>query len=290
MLALALSWSVAAILGLVIVRDYRATDRPPPPRGRPTSRSRSRQPSLPPGCRLLPPGVSARRGGRHASRIPVGRDQDRVRRDAGRSSRAAGMALPHAYRLGVSSNAAARLVAEGRRTIVALVVCVGTLGLLTPELLVVIGDINTTRPRPQWGSSRSPCSRRPVHRRLARVHRAWTADMGAAVMAGVARASRPTSLSPRRWARRAPQAGRPWPVRDRDHRDPPAAAIEDPVRIRECSHLLPWWSSWCWSRHGRSRSRSVGGCCSALCWLLADRRRYPSDVARYGRSPRTSVG
>ena len=93
MLALALSWSVAAILGLVIVRDSVAA-RPSTTAARAilASRSRSRQPSLPPGCRLLPPGVSARRGGRHASRIPVGRDQDRVRRDAGRSSRAAGAA------------------------------------------------------------------------------------------------------------------------------------------------------------------------------------------------------
>jgi O-antigen/teichoic acid export membrane protein len=46
---------------------------------------------------------------------------------------------PHAYRLGVSPAATTRLAEEGRQIVVALVVSVGFLGILTPELLAIIG-------------------------------------------------------------------------------------------------------------------------------------------------------
>jgi O-antigen/teichoic acid export membrane protein len=46
---------------------------------------------------------------------------------------------PHAYRLGTTADATRRLAAEGRGIVVALVACVGILGVLTPEILLLIG-------------------------------------------------------------------------------------------------------------------------------------------------------
>ena len=211
MLALALSWSVAAILGLVIVRDSIAA--------RSSTAARAILAlALPLAPAIAATWVPTSSTGRICSAwraprksVPVGRDQDRVRRDAGRGAAAQLAWHPHAYRLGVPSNAAARLHAEGRRIIVALVVCVGTLGLLTPELLVVIHGDRHHAAAPKVGFF--PISVLGVGLftvgSLPSAIARWTADMGAAVMAGVAATSRPTSLSPRRWARRAPQARMP---------------------------------------------------------------------------------
>ena len=95
---------------------------------------------------------------------------------------------PHAYRLGVSAGATARLAAEGRQIMVALVACVGALGILTPELLLVIGGEPYRGAAPTVGifltsvlgvglftigSLPSAIARR-------------TADMGIAIIAGVA--------------------------------------------------------------------------------------------------------
>ncbi len=46
---------------------------------------------------------------------------------------------PHAYRLGVSPEATTRLAVEARQILVALVASVGVIGILTPELLLLIG-------------------------------------------------------------------------------------------------------------------------------------------------------
>ena len=95
---------------------------------------------------------------------------------------------PHAYRLGRSEDASVRLATEGRQIIVALVACVGALGVVTPELLVVIGGDQYLAAAPTVGlflvsvigvglftigSLPSAIERR-------------TADMGIAIMAGVA--------------------------------------------------------------------------------------------------------
>jgi O-antigen/teichoic acid export membrane protein len=140
MLALALSWGGAAVVGLVIVR-----------------RSIVARPSMAAGSALLAlalplaPAIAATWGADFFHRAfllgAAGATQAAFLSVATRVASVALLVVaaaqlawhPHAYRLGVSPDAMARLAIEGRQIVVALVACVGVLGVVTPEILAVIG-------------------------------------------------------------------------------------------------------------------------------------------------------
>jgi O-antigen/teichoic acid export membrane protein len=140
MLALAVSWSGAAAIGLLLVRPA-IVARP--------SRAAARALLL----LALPllPAIAATWGADFFHRAyllgAAGATQVAYLSVATRIGSVAMLVVaaaqlawhPHAYRLGVSSEATARLAAEGRQIIVALVLSVAVLGILTPELLLIIG-------------------------------------------------------------------------------------------------------------------------------------------------------
>jgi O-antigen/teichoic acid export membrane protein len=140
MLALAISWSGAAAVGLALVRRSI--------QGRP-SRAAARAIlvlALP-----LAPAIAAAWGADFFHRAylvgTAGATQVAYLSVATRIASVAMLVVaaaqlawhPHAYRLGVSPEATTRLAEEGRQIVVALVVSVGFLGVLTPELLAIIG-------------------------------------------------------------------------------------------------------------------------------------------------------
>jgi O-antigen/teichoic acid export membrane protein len=140
MLALAVSWGGAAVVGLVTVRD-----------------SIVARPSIAAGTALLAlalplaPAIAATWGADFFHRAfllgAAGATQAAFLSVATRVASVAMLVVaaaqlawhPHAYRLGVSRDAMARLATEGRQIVVALVACVGILGVATPEILAVIG-------------------------------------------------------------------------------------------------------------------------------------------------------
>jgi O-antigen/teichoic acid export membrane protein len=189
MLALAISWSAAAIVGLLLVRDS-VIARPSGAAARAILVL-----ALP-----LAPAIAATWGADFFHRAflldAAGATQVAYLSVATRIGSVAMLVVaaaqlawhPHAYRLGVSDDATGRLATEGRQIMVALVACVGMLGVFTPELLVVIGGEPYRDAAPAVGlflvsvlgvglftvgSLPSAIQRR-------------TADMGVAIIAGVA--------------------------------------------------------------------------------------------------------
>jgi O-antigen/teichoic acid export membrane protein len=140
MLALAISWSAAAVIGLVLVRDS-VLARPSVIAARAILVL-----ALP-----LAPAIVATWGADFFNRaFLLGAAGSVEAAYLSVATRVGSVALlvvaaaqlawhPHAYRLGTSEGAADRLATEGRQILVALAVCAGILGVLTPELLVVIG-------------------------------------------------------------------------------------------------------------------------------------------------------
>jgi O-antigen/teichoic acid export membrane protein len=188
MLALAVSWSAVAIIGLVTVRDRLVA--------RPTTLAAKAILVL---ALPLAPAIAATWGADFFHRAYLldvsGATQVAYLSVATRIGSVAMLVVaaaqlawhPHAYRLGVSDDATARLATEGRQIVVALVACVGALAVVTPELLVVIGGDQYRAAAPTVGlflvsvvgvglftigSLPSAIERR-------------TADMGVAIVAGV---------------------------------------------------------------------------------------------------------
>jgi O-antigen/teichoic acid export membrane protein len=189
MLALAVSWSAAAIVGLQLVRHSIIA--------RPSSQAARAILAL---ALPLAPAIAATWGADFFHRAflldAAGATQVAYLSVATRIASIAMLVVaaaqlawhPHAYRLGVSDDATARLAKEGRQIMVALIACVGALAVLTPELLVVIGGEPYRAAAPTVGlfllsvlgvglftigSLPSAIQRR-------------TADLGVAIIAGVA--------------------------------------------------------------------------------------------------------
>jgi O-antigen/teichoic acid export membrane protein len=95
---------------------------------------------------------------------------------------------PHAYRLGTSDPAVRQLAAEGRQIVVALVTCVAVLGLFAEEVLLVLGGSAYLDAAPAVGVFL--CSVLAVGlfgvASLASVIQRSTGDVGRAVVVGVA--------------------------------------------------------------------------------------------------------
>jgi O-antigen/teichoic acid export membrane protein len=140
MLALAVSWTTAAVLGLLVVRDWIVA--------RPSSAAARAILLL---AFPLAPAIVATWGADFFHRAylldAAGATQVAYLSVATRIGSVAMLVVaaaqlawhPHAYRLGTSADATRRLAGEGRGIVVALVGCVGILGVLTPEILVLIG-------------------------------------------------------------------------------------------------------------------------------------------------------
>jgi O-antigen/teichoic acid export membrane protein len=94
---------------------------------------------------------------------------------------------PHAFRLGTSDEAARQLATEGRQIVVALVACVGLLGLLTPEALTLIGGSAYVAAGPAVGAFLVSVLAVGLFSlaSLASVIQRRTADLGWAVVVGV---------------------------------------------------------------------------------------------------------
>jgi O-antigen/teichoic acid export membrane protein len=140
MLALAISWSGAATIGLALVRRS-IQGRP----SRPIARAILRL-AIP-----LAPAIAAiwgadffhrayLLGAAGATEVAYLSVATRIGSVAMLVVAAAQLAWhPHAYRLGVTAASMERFAQEGRQIITALVISVGCLGLLTPEVLELIG-------------------------------------------------------------------------------------------------------------------------------------------------------
>ncbi len=94
---------------------------------------------------------------------------------------------PHAYRLGTSDDASRRLAVEGRQILVALVICIGALGIFAPEALTVIGGTLYVPAAPAVGMFLVSVLAVGVFTvaSLASTMRRNTADLGAAIGLGV---------------------------------------------------------------------------------------------------------
>lgn len=140
MLALAISWSGAALIGLLLVR--------PSILARPSGAAARALMVL---ALPLAPAIVATWGADFFHRAyllgAAGATQVAYLSVATRIGSVAMLVVaaaqlawhPHAYRLGTSPEATTRLATEGRQIVVALVVSVGVLGLLARELLAIIG-------------------------------------------------------------------------------------------------------------------------------------------------------
>lgn len=140
MLALAISWSTAAVIGLVVVRGSIIA--------RPSGSAARAILAL---ALPLAPAIGATWGADFFHRAfllgTTGATQAAYLSMATRIGSIAMLVVaaaqlawhPHAYRLGVTPDATRRLAAEGRQILVALVVTVGLLGLFAPEVLQAIG-------------------------------------------------------------------------------------------------------------------------------------------------------
>lgn len=191
MLALAVSWSGAAVIGIVMVRRWIVA--------RPSAAAARAILSL---ALPLAPAIAATWGADFfhrafllgvagATQVAYLSVATRVASIAMLVVAAAQLAWhPHAYRLGGSSQALTRLAGEGRQILVALVVCVGVLGVLTPEILVVIGGDAYQAATPPVGLFLISVLGVGIFTvgSLASAMARRTSDIGAAVVLGVAAA------------------------------------------------------------------------------------------------------